>query len=233
MVGAVDKPDTVSLQEFTELPDTEVKVFGCLSDAHSAWIPEGPWRGAVVWGLPLPGDVVDELDRGPTPRYADVYREWNQRLDDLAGKAVVCLNNRGIQAHAIPASKVVDHSRQRGEASHRHLAAAFGMGWIGRHGLLVTLQWGPALRLVTVLLDHPVEPSPRLSFGGCGSCWECVDSCPVNALNPPITADSLTRCWKLLEKYKHDSAIGCDICGICVKVCRDAINKGCNDTGTF
>jgi epoxyqueuosine reductase len=217
----------IRIQDIPNFPTTETLAYGTLSDIHQAWIPDDSWRGAIVLGLPLPDDVVDELAEGPTPKYAETYREWNHRLNIIAQEAEKLLATRGFRAHAVPASEVVDKERQRGEVSHRHLAAAFGMGWIGKHGLLVTLKWGAALRLVTVLIDQPVEPSPRLSFGGCGSCWECVEACPVNALDPPIDAEKLTRCWKLLEKYKRNPAIGHHICGICVKACRDAINKGC------
>ena len=226
-----DSTNMIRIQEIAGFPQTDTMVYGNLAETHSAWIPDGSWRGAIVWGLPLPDEVVDELSNGPTPKYAQTYREWNQRLDDIANEAEACLFANGFRAHAIPASKVVDHSRQRAEASHRHLAASLGMGWIGKHGLLTTLKWGAALRLVTVLVDRPIEPSQKLSFGGCGSCWECVDACPVDALYPPITAETLTRCWKLLKKHQRNPNIGHEICGICVKACRDAINKGCNDTG--
>jgi epoxyqueuosine reductase len=224
-----DESEALRVQDIEGFPTSPGMVFGALTEAHSSWVPKGPWRGAIVWGLPLPDDVVDELTTGPTPRYARAYEEWNYRLDVLACEAEGRLAAMGIQARAIAASRVVDEKRQRGEASHRHLAASLGMGWIGRHGLLVTLKWGPALRLVTVLVDRPIAPSPKLSFVGCGACWECVDACPVGALDPPISPETLTRCSKLLEKYRRNPDIGHLICGVCLKACRDAIRNQQND----
>jgi len=214
----------IRIPEIPDFPSTDIMAFGTLSDAHCDWIPKGSWQGAVVWGLPLPDHVVDELGNGPTKNYAQTYREWNRRLDGIAREAERLLLDRQFRAHAVPASKVVDEEHKRGEASHRHLAASFGMGWIGRHGLLVTLNWGPALRLVSVLVDQPIEPSPKLSFGGCGTCVECVEACPVLALDPPIDSKKLTRCWKLLQRHRRDPAIGQSVCGICIKVCRDALS---------
>jgi epoxyqueuosine reductase len=199
-------------------------VWGNLMESYHHWLPDNSWRSAIVWGLPLPDDVLDELDHGPTPRYAQTYRDWNQRLDAIAHEAVSCLETNGIHAHAIPASKTVDYSTMRAEASHRHLAAALGMGWIGKHELLVTKQWGPALRLVTVLLDKSIEPSPPLAMGECGTCNACIDSCPVNALEPPIDGKKLNRCWTLLQKHRANPDIGSSVCGICIKVCRDMIS---------
>jgi len=214
----------IRIQEIPDFPAADTIAFGALSEAHSRWIPQGPWQGAIVWGLPLPGDVIAELRNGPTKQYAQTYREWNRCLDKIAQEASHIFENHGIRAHPIAASRVVDDEHKRGEASHRHLAASFGMGWIGKHGLLVTPRWGAAVRLVTVLVDEPIEPSPKLSCGGCATCSECVDACPVDALDPPINARKLTRCWKLLKEYERDPAVGQPVCGICIKVCHDRIS---------
>ena len=223
--------DTIRIQDVADFPMAPLMAYGPVTDAQKPWIPEESWRGAIVWGLPLPNDVVDGIVCGPTPRYAATYVEWNRRLDDIAKQAVTLLNSHGILSKAISASEVIDQEHQRGEVSHRHLAASLGRGWIGKHGLLVTLKWGAALRLVTVLVDHPVESSPKWSFEGCGSCEECIEACPVSALNPPITPDMLARCNKLLNKHKNNPDIGHHVCGICVRACRDAVCKGYNDTG--
>ena len=218
-----DVVEMIRLQEIAGFPKTPALAYGNLSDLHRQWIPDNFWCSAIVWGLPLPDEVVGEIDHGPTPRYAQTYRDWNRRLDAIANEAVACLETQGIHAKAIPASKTIDFSNMRAEASHRHLAAALGMGWIGKHGLLVTKQWGPALRLVTVLLDKPIEPSPPLTMGECGNCQDCVDSCPVNALESPIDAQKLNRCWNLLKKHRSNPDIGSSVCGICLKVCRDSL----------
>jgi epoxyqueuosine reductase QueG len=175
--------------------------------------------------MPLPVEIVDGLGHGPTPRYARIYEDWNRRLDRIAQDAEDCLRMFRIKAHAVPASKVADHEHQRGEVSHRHLAASLGMGWIGKHGLLVTGQCGPALRLTTMLVDRPVEPSAKLAIGKCGSCRACIDACPVDALELPHSPEKLTRCFTLLLDYERDPEIGHQICGICVKACRDAVRK--------
>ncbi len=218
-----NEPDILRIQDIAGIPTAPAMVYGTLTGKHKRWVPEGPWRGAIVWGLPLPDEVVDELDQGPTPQYARIYEEWNRRLDKIAQDAEACLRMFGIKAHAISASHVIDRQQQRGEVSHRHLAAAFGMGWIGKHGLLVTNQWGPALRLTTLLLDQPVEPSAKIPVGKCGSCHACIDACQVDALVLPLNPEKITRCWTLLKNYQLDPDIGQQICGICIQACRDAV----------
>lgn len=220
-----NESDMLRIQDIPGVPIAPMMAYGTLTDVHKAWVPGGRWRGAIVWGLPLPDDVVDELDRGPTSRYARIYEEWNRRLDRIAQDTEYCFRMFGIKAYAVSASKVIDHQHQRGEVSHRHMAASFGMGWIGKHGLLVTSQWGPALRLTTLLVDRPVEPSAKLSMGKCGSCRACIDACPVDALVLPLNPEKIIRCRTFLKDYEQDPDIGHQICGICVKACRDAVRN--------
>jgi epoxyqueuosine reductase QueG len=220
-----NESDILRIREIPGIPTAPAMVYGRLTDKHKAWVPEGSWRGAIVWGLPLPDDVVDELNHGPTSRYARIYEEWNRRLDKIAQDAEDCLRMFRIKAHAVSASKVIDRQHQRGEVSHRHLAALLGMGWIGKHGLLVTSQWGPALRLTTLLVDRPVEPSAKLPVGKCGSCKACIDACQVDALVLPLSPEKIARCWTLLKNNERDPDIGQQICGICIKACRDAVRN--------
>lgn len=217
--------EVLRIQDVPGVPVAPMMVYGTLTDKHKVWVPEGPWQGAVVWGLPLPDEIVDGLEQGPTPEYARTYEEWNRRLNEIAQAAEVCMRDFGVLAHAVPAAEVADHEHQRGEVSHRHLAASLGMGWIGKHGLLVTDQYGPALRLTTMLVDRPIESSAKLSAGKCGSCRACIDACPVDALELPLSPKKITRCWTLLQGYEQDPDIGHQICGICVKACRDAVRN--------
>ena len=66
----------------------------------------------------------------------------------------------------------------------KHWAARAGLGWIGRHTLLVTPQWGSWVNLgelvATEECDHYDTPMPS----GCDDCGQCVAACPNQALTP-------------------------------------------------
>jgi epoxyqueuosine reductase QueG len=103
-----------------------------------------------------------------------------------------------------------------------------GLGWQGKSLLLVTPQYGPRVRLVTVLTDAPLVPGapPR---NRCGKCMQCHDACPANAIKGVNTKDhyqdrnealDLFRCAeKLTREFAQAPGIGSPICGICIKVC--------------
>ncbi len=69
----------------------------------------------------------------------------------------------------------------RGEISHKAVAHAAGLGWIGRSMLLVTPQYGPRVSLVTVLTDMPLAAGKPMA-NRCGKCTRCIEACTRGAL---------------------------------------------------
>ena len=104
----------------------------------------------------------------------------------------------------------------------RDLAAAAGLGWIGRNGCLIDRRHGSYLLLAEVIIDVPLEPdAPQPSR--CGSCRACIDACPTGAIDPDGLVDS-RRCVSYLT-IEHRGEIppelrrgcgkwvfGCDVC---------------------
>lgn len=98
-------------------------------------------------------------------------------------------------------------------------AAAAGLGEMGRHGLLVTGEYGSRVRLSAVTTDLPLaadEPASVVGHGlprFCDSCGRCAASCPAGAI--PVTAGERVdheACFGQWKRYGTD-------CGICLKVC--------------
>ena len=109
-----------------------------------------------------------------------------------------------------------------GPVLERELAAAAGLGWIGRNTCLLNGRLGSYLLLgeaVTTLDLHPDPPAvPR-----CGRCTRCVDTCPTRALVQPHMLDA-RRCIAYLtiehrgevsaelRGLSGDWVFGCDLC---------------------
>jgi hypothetical protein len=65
------------------------------------------------------------------------------------------------------------------------LAALAGLGEVGRPGLLITPEYGPNLRLLTIVTDYPFQPDRPAAFGAadyCETCRRCLPECPARAL---------------------------------------------------
>ena len=173
---------------------------------------------AISFGLLVPKGVLETLTDGPTLFYLHHYRQVNYRLDTVAYELARALEAKGAAALPFAASQMVDWQGQRGHISHKHVAAAAGLGWIGRNNLLVHPRFGARLRLNTVLTDMDLSPGALLDFG-CGRCAACGQACPVSSIAPEPAAFDHKGCYAMLQEFKNKRNLGHHICGLCVRAC--------------
>ncbi len=185
---------------------------------------DGFSRGIVV-GVKISDAVFDGL---PETRalYARQYTVANEILDRIAFKIVRFIEKRGFNAIPIPASKKLKDGHWSSFISHKAIARAAGLGWIGKNLLLITKEYGPRIRMASVLTDMPLETGEPVKRR-CGRCTECIESCIVNALKDVDFVDfpkredvfDVDRCADRLNEFASDPDIGVMVCGMCVKVC--------------
>jgi epoxyqueuosine reductase QueG len=174
---------------------------------------------AVSVGFHLSDRVLDDLEGGPSQLYYFHYQRVNMLLDSCALKLSEWIQSRGRQGLPVPASQIVDWEKQRAHVSHKHIARAAGLGWIGRNNLLVNAEFGARLRLVSVLTDMPL-PADRPAEGGCGDCEACMAACPGGCIKErPEDFDHL-GCYAQIRALVKAAGISQNICGLCVKACR-------------
>jgi len=162
--------------------------------------------------------VLEGIREAPTLLYKWHYRQANAQLDRLAFLLSGIIQDHGWRAVPVPASQVVDWERQTGHLSHRHVARAAGLGWLGRNNLLVTPAFGSQVRLVTVLTDLPVPNAEPMPFG-CGECRACISACPAQAIGNSASEFVFQRCYDQVLAFCKSKNLGVRICGICVKAC--------------
>lgn len=78
----------------------------------------------------------------------------------------------------------------------RPLAEKAGLGWIGKHSLLINKQAGSWFFLGELLVDIPL-PIDSAPQNDCGSCVACIKICPTNAIVAPYVVDA-RRCISYL-----------------------------------
>ena len=122
---------------------------------------------------------------------------------------------------------MLDNTFYRSYLSHKAFARQAGLGWIGKSMLFISKEYGPRVRLGTVLTDMPFEVDVEPLDCKCGDCTRCIDSCIVDALEDsnftdhPINREGfeVEKCAEKLKEFENDLYIGDSICGICIKVC--------------
>ena len=108
--------------------------------------------------------------------------------------------------------------------SHKVAAHLAGLGWIGKNCLLITPQYGPRLRLATILSDIQIESGTPMA-NRCGTCTQCVDICPSKALTDSALSPDEPRNIRIdaqkCVKYTSDrmEIFGNANYGLCVHVC--------------
>ncbi len=174
---------------------------------------------AISVGFHLSDAVLEEVERQPTPLYFHHYQRTNILLDTLGLVVTSAIQDLGYQAVPIAASQLVDWKTQRAHLSHKHVARAAGLGWIGRNNLLVNEQFGSRIRLVTILTGIPL-PASSPSARDCGSCLDCVRVCPAGAIKERQKDFDHLRCYEQLRTFAKTLHFSHNICGVCVKACR-------------
>ena len=188
----------------------------------------GSFPKAVSIGMRLVDDVVDELFRHEDPStiftYRGLYDSVNANLNRAALLIAKKIQEAGFKAYLISAAQTVNERKLEGSFSNKLAANLAGLGWIGKSCLLITPDYGPRLRLATILTDAPMEAGTPLSVR-CGDCKKCVDVCPVKAFTEVSFKPSEPRDMRfrahLCRDYmdKRTQTLGEGLCGLCVYIC--------------
>ena len=186
------------------------------------------FRIGVSVAVALPAHVIRDLQEAPTEEYYHLYHSLNQALNGIVSAGEGFLRDRGFAAWAQTTDRVKVGPDKTTPLPHKTVAARAGLGWIGKNCLLVTPQYGPAVRISSLLTDAPLEYDEPISQSRCGACDLCVRKCPAQALKnalwktgtPREEIADLAACRKKqLEIMTEQTGIETELCGRCFAVC--------------
>lgn len=197
--------------------------FGDLSNLVS----DGQTYGVSV-AIAVPAAVIRSIEYGPTPEYYHEYYRINDLLDDAVTAGAEYLRQNGCEAKAMTCGSVVESDDYRTVLPYKTVATRAGIGWIGKCALLVTKEYGSAVRLSALVTNAPLACAKPIDESFCGSCTACTTACPGKAVSGKLWNKNMDReeffhaadCRKaarMLAKEKLNKEI--TLCGKCVFVC--------------
>ncbi|NMA20589.1 MAG: epoxyqueuosine reductase [Lentisphaerae bacterium] len=102
-----------------------------------------------------------------------------------------------------------------------HAAELAGLGRVGRHGMLITPEFGTLQRLSLVLTDMQLQVDPLCQVNFCEDCQACLDECPY-ALERKRCAECKTGA--IPTNFGHFNAIDRNGAA-CSRACLNALEK--------
>jgi epoxyqueuosine reductase len=156
--------------------------------AHESAVPDPPpipqdWRAAEHARLADPSAAVVSI----YARGRDYHKVMRNRLQHLAEKIAAQIGAFGYRVFtdSAPVLEV-------------ELAQKAGIGWRGKHTLLLQRDAGSLFFLGEIFVDLPLptdaetspEKAPETPGSHCGSCTRCISACPTGAIVAPYKVDA-------------------------------------------
>lgn len=186
-----------------------------VADMDPDWAYAGhdiPQSKVIVLGV---HHAYDDISQAPDPTAAlEVLHQYG-RAAKAAKDITAWLRGQGHPAEPVTGPMT-------GALTLIPPALACGFGELGKHGSLITPEFGSSFRLSAVLTDAPFATTPAQAHGideFCSNCRICEDACPPIAISPGKQTVRGADKWyvnfdKCLPYFNQTQG-----CAICIAVC--------------
>ena len=160
--------------------------------------------------------VLKDEDKAYISRYAlgrDYHKLIRKRLTTLAKEI----------EHAVPDSVIQRPFVDSAPVMEKPLAEKAGLGWMGKHTLVINSEAGSWFFLGEIYTSLPLPVDQSTETDQCGDCKACLKVCPTDAFPEPYVLDA-RRCISYLtiehkgsipEEFREpmgNRVFGCDDC---------------------
>lgn len=160
-----------------------------------------------------------------TVEYFNEYKRVSAVLREASNYLADKIKEYGYDAFSLAGER--QNEQFRTQLPYKTLATRAGIGWIGKSAVLITKEYGNAIRLNGVLTDMPLETGMPIDSSLCGDCCECVKNCPGKAIKGNLWDVHTDRddlldafaCKKAVIERGQALGITEGSCGICLRVC--------------
>jgi len=175
-------------------------------------------KSVISLGLNYFTDSVQSDPTGPKismyaygDDYHQVIKDKLKQLLEIINEKIGHLNGRAF----VDSAPVLDKA----------WAKKAGLGWVGKNTNLISKKTGSFFFLAELIVDLELEYDIAPAADHCGTCTNCIDACPTEAIVAPYVVDG-SRCISYLTielkneipqefKGKIDNwMFGCDICQV-------------------
>ena len=174
---------------------------------------------SVADRYPVDREEQPATDREPVGRIAryawgdDYHKVIKKRLHRMADALRIHWPNEQYRS-AVDTAPILE----------RDHAQRCGLGWIGKHTLLIHPDLGSWLllgQIITTLVIEADELQPPMT-DHCGTCTRCIDACPTDCIRPYqldasrcisyLTIEHRESIEPTLQPLMGDWVAGCDVC---------------------
>lgn len=206
-----------------EIKKQNVDLFCVVDISHLSNEQNRGYPVAILIGILLSQDYLHKITT--TPDYVEKMKRNNLKAEDefdqkekltdhIADDVAAFITSKGHVAFSQSESNLYqtgcyDGENHRTPLPHKTIALLAGIGWIGKHDLLVTPEQGSAISICTVLTNAPLQTvAPPLLPSRCGNCMICVESCPTGAITGNSWSIGAPR-EELVDVYSCATCLKC------------------------
>ena len=199
-------------------------------EVPQSYRPQAIWAGAqsvIVVAVPM---LLPVIESTPSINYQEMYDTSNRLLDEISFRLASWLTQQGHASVCMPrdgyANLEILLKNPFASFSHTYAAKYAGLGTVGLSRNLLVPDYGPRVRLNSVLTAAVLQADPLQPKDLCNSCRLCERACPTTAIRSrndgvigDLDKDACTLHHIALRKE------GRWPCGICAKVCPEGEDR--------
>lgn len=185
-----------------------------LKDHHVFDEYDLPYKYAISVVLPMDREVMLTI---PSAEASHEITEIYSAVGQIANHLSMRIRAIGHEAKAVSGIDAAS-----AEVLHIPIALDAGLGQLGKHGSMITKEYGSNVRLATVLTNLPLAIDKPIDIGVddfCSSCRICTTNCPPHAIFDTKQMVRGEEKWYVNFDTCVPYFSSHGGCGICIEVC--------------